>query len=307
MTRLPIPTALGWRTVARCIRRFFLLLTGCLALLSSLPLSAQPAAKQKAPGVDLQGDPLPPGALARLGTVRLRAGAPVSRLAFSLDGKWLATAHHDGKVILWDSATGREVHVMVHPADDIWALAFSHDGQSLATASTQERRQFIRLWDVSHGREIEHFRKVDNAALAGLAFSPDGRLLAGVSAGDKITLWKVAGWKEVHTVRSPGRYFTDLAFSHDGRLLAAISPREEDPNEIVYVWEVTTGRQLRQIEVKPPGVGALAFVPRSRIVAILRGDGTVYYWNVDTGAERRKARVAEKRLWRGPCLPTPAR
>src|SRR6185437_7581865 len=89
--------------------------------------------------VDLFGDPLPPGARARLGTVRLRQRGEIRQFSFSPDGKVLAAASDDDRVCLWDVATGRELRCLDNATAGIEpGVAFSPDGKILATGSYAE-------------------------------------------------------------------------------------------------------------------------------------------------------------------------
>src|SRR5262249_3866255 len=82
------------------------------------------------PRVDQQGDPLPPGALARLGSIRFRQGSFIQSLAVSPDGKVMASAGAGGKIRLWDAAMGKELHFLSARVDTFLALVFSPAGKT---------------------------------------------------------------------------------------------------------------------------------------------------------------------------------
>src|SRR6185437_12091955 len=122
--------------------------------------------------------PVPPSHLARILTGHDRE---VMGVAFSPDGRLLATASSDGTARLWDPATGEHRRTLT---GEVSGVAFSPDGRLLATASDQT----ARLWDPATG---EHRRTLTghDGAVAGVAFSPDGRLLATASLVGTARLW----------------------------------------------------------------------------------------------------------------------
>ena len=121
-----------------------LLLLSCLALLGAAPVRGQPPAKERQALADRHGDPLPPWALARLGTVRLRHAAEVLCLAFSPDGKTLASGGANGTVRLWDPATGQHAALKGHTGP-VYSVAFGPDGKTLASGGWDGT---LRLWPV---------------------------------------------------------------------------------------------------------------------------------------------------------------
>jgi WD40 repeat protein len=145
--------------------------------------------------VDPHGDPLPPGALARLGTERLRHIGGVTSLAFSPDGKVLASLGSEGWIRLWDAATGKEVR---HLGRIVRAMALSPDGMLVAAACADgdgfpARPGAIRihLWEAATGRAVRRPAEY-SGYLHALAFSPDSKVLA-TAGRDGIRLWEAAG------------------------------------------------------------------------------------------------------------------
>jgi WD40 repeat protein len=134
-----------------------------------------PAEAEKQKRVDRLGDPLPPGVIARLGTLRLRYNA--YSLAWSPDGALLATAREQSNVRVWDTRTGMEVE-RFKDIVDARVVAFSHDGKVLLTA---RGGGFIQQWDVAKGVLLRQHNVVpDN--FSGYCvmgeFSHDRKLLA---------------------------------------------------------------------------------------------------------------------------------
>jgi WD40 repeat protein len=254
--------------------------------------------------VDLCGDPLPPGALARLGTVRLRHNDRILCLALSPDGEWAASSGWGGNfslrhpIRLWDLATGREVRQFLveglHPAG---SLAFSPDGRLLACLDA-DRASTIRIWDVATGKLVQKlgmYREPDEAESClrsnGLAFSPDGRVLAAggrdaTGQDAAIRLWEVATGRELHTWKDPERWclVRTLAFSPDGARIAAVFDRE------IRLLEVSTGKELRVFSGHEGWGTALHFSNDGKQLLSAAVDGTVRWWDCKSGKDIARIR-----------------
>jgi WD40 repeat protein len=255
---------------------------------------------------------------------------PVGRVAFSADGRRVAAAGRDGTGKVWDAVTGREVASLIGHRGPVHQLAFRPDGRQLVTAGDDRT---VRVWDAATGEGLfilrghvgpvravcyrsggQRLASVDDTTLkvwdavtgrqglrlpgglTGLAFSPDGKTLAAVSARapGALTLWSVAEGRERKTLRDHKGRVTHCAFTADGRrLLAASFVEEPGPDRGVHVkvWDPAAGRDILTIREEnttfPPRVAFSADGARVAIVTepveLSRSGNFVRLWDGTTG------------------------
>ena len=173
---------------------------------------------------------------------------------------------------LWDVSSRNQFGMLKGPASNVYSVAFSPDGQLLASAAEGERA--FQLWEASSGRQVRTFPGNDEryGPVQSVAFSPDGKLLA---LGQTIVrLLDVSNGQELRAFTGHTNRVYCVVFSPDGKLLASASL-----DKTVKLWEVASGRELRTLSHTGP-LSSVAFSPDGKLLATGAADGTVTVWGV---------------------------
>lgn len=248
-----------------------------LLLATSAAFAATAANARAQPRTDSFGDPLPAGALYRLGTIRLRHQG-TQALFFSTDGAQLLS-HGSGELRLWDVASGELKQQRAAPKDCRRLLA-SPDDRFLAAVADNS----VVLVEKASGKELARWEYP--RGWGSLAFSGDGRELVGLSADQTIVKWDTVERKEVARVKldvtnvDVKRFTNRWHLSPDGSIAAFMPPvAGGEKSATWHFWDTATGKPSRpsiKTEVSPEHV---CWSPDAKRLAVVAGDNTVGVWD----------------------------
>jgi WD40 repeat protein len=199
-----------------------------------------------------------------------------SRVTFSPDGKWMASAGFNAPINVWDVETWQVVQTLRGHTDRVFGLDFSPDSTLIASGSgmgPSDVSDFtVRLWDVETGQELQVFQG-HWADVHAVAFSPGGTLVASASIDYSARLWDVRNGELLHTLNH-GNGLWDVTFSPDGTILASACC-----DRTVKLWDVASGKLLQSLRHSDE-VMTVAFSPDGTLLASGGYDNQIYLWGV---------------------------
>ena len=208
-------------------------------------------------------------------------------IALGPDGKVLATAGYDQKILLWDTASREVLATIAGHNGAIFDLAFRVGGETLASASADRT---VKLWSARDGRRLETLGQATKELYA-VAFSPDGRRVLAGGVDNRIRVWQVSpSAKEGTNPLRVTRFAHEgailaIVFSEDGKLIASAG---ED--RTIRVWDGQTLVEKSLLPTQSDWTAALDFTPDGQRLVVGRHDGTLAVYDVSTSAEVPRAR-----------------
>ena len=300
------------------MRRFLtLFFAGFVVGLPFAPLAKAQEKKAETPiGKDAFGDPLPVGAIARIGTTRYRL--PNARLRSQLgrlspDGKLLAVAGSRNEIEIWELPAWKLQRVIQGPNTDdenppqFSGLTFSADSTKLAAFQRNENCVF--LFDLATGKSVKKLVLGKKNSLATLSLTlargqqtlvvSFGAVHEGKDLGQQVQTWSLANEKMTKSFQIPmsSAGWPPLAISANGRWLARSSPdddlRQHKPKEFrIEIWEIATGKLARHIDTELP-IRCAAFSPDGKWLAVAYGQSILRIYETASGQERHNIRIRQ--------------
>jgi WD40 repeat protein len=277
-------------------RRSLRLLTLAWLLLAIAPLTRA----EQAVRTDRHGDPLPPGAVGRLGTIRFRTfNQPIiclmDRHWLSADGKWLAVIEDDGMARVLGTADGKEVRrFQVTEKSDF--TQYEMHGTVLLAASAEGG---VRCWDVATGKLLRTF-PVQEAQSAAFEPSADGKVLGAVlDARDdqkrRMVLYDAISGKERSSfelsVKHASEYLNTRLSADGSKVVSWVDPHNSPKEEqgFANVWDTATGKRLHRVGSDHGSVTGAALSPDGQTLVLTTTFSRILFWDLTKG--RAKATI----------------
>lgn len=199
---------------------------------------------------------------------------PVDCVAYSPDGRWIATGGDENSLCIWSANNGTLLRTIQGHQGHIMTVAFSPDSERVITGAQDNT---AKVWDVERGVEVftlaGHDKRVDGAV-----FSPDGNLIGTGAWDGTVRIWDSNTGKLIR--QFPTHKVNRLRFSADGQKIATCSW-----DWTARTYDVKTGKELKAFEGHRSGVYTVAFSSDGLRLVTASEDGTARVWQVDTGKQ----------------------
>jgi len=214
-------------------------------------------------------------------SVRLVHAGPVNGVAFSPDGKHVATASSDMTAKVWDATNGHLIVTLHGHSSRVNGISYSPDGTRLATAGEDGT---TRQWNAMTGQELLSLPGGAGPVLS-VVYSPDGQYLATASADKSARIWSTSDGHFVFTLAGHTGAVTGVVYSPDGNRLATASA-----DGTVKTWDTRDGHLLLTLLGHSDSVNGVAFSPDGKVLASASSDNTARLWDAGKGSQLRNLR-----------------
>ncbi|MFE8005092.1 AAA family ATPase [Streptomyces sp. NPDC057418] len=212
----------------------------------------------------------------------------VRHIAWSPDGRRLATASRDGSARVLDARSGQSLHVLPSDGAMVESVAWSPDSAYVATAG---RERVVRIWDAVSGEPVRLLTGATDIVRQ-VAWSPDGRHVAATSKDCVVRVWEAGTGSLAQELEGHRNDVWGVTWSPDGTRIASASH-----DQTARVWVLATGTADVVLEGHTDFVEGIAWSPDGRSIATGSGDHTARIWDARTGALRLLLRGHTDYVW----------
>jgi serine/threonine protein kinase/Tol biopolymer transport system component len=201
----------------------------------------------------------------------------VYAVAWSPDGKRIASGSRDGTVQVWDVANGGHVYTYAGHANPVLSVAWSPDGKRIASTSSDKT---VQIWNAADGSNAYTYKGHTDVVWS-VAWSPDGKRVASASDDKTVQVWNTTDGSQIYTYTGHSNAVCSVAWSPDGKRIASTSI-----DMTIKVWDASDGGNPDTYTGHTDAVWSVAWSPNGKRLASASRDKTVCVWEVTNGSHR---------------------